>query len=61
MIYMTICRKERTILSGTKLDARSAPVGDAPGKARIKERKDESGFILMSLSLRPSRLCGENY
>jgi hypothetical protein len=34
--YMIICR---TILSGTKLDARSAPAGCAPGMARIKDAK----------------------
>jgi hypothetical protein len=33
---MIICR---TILSGTKLDARSAPAGGAPGMARIKDAK----------------------
>jgi hypothetical protein len=35
---MIICR---TILSGTKLDARSAPAGCAPGMARIKDAKTQ--------------------
>jgi len=57
---MIICR---TILSGTKLDARCAPAGCAPEMARIKGAKSAkiSGFIFLGFSFRPSRLCGEQH
>jgi hypothetical protein len=51
-------------LSGTKLDAQSAPTGGAPGMVRIKERKEKiktkfGAKRRFSFPLRTSRLCGE--
>jgi hypothetical protein len=58
---MIICR---TILSGTKLDARSAPAGCAPWMARIKDAKnakkdsgEQNPRNLCALCV----LCGKKY